>query len=315
MKTIVEQLKIKLEKQEDCMLVTVVARSGSAPGRKGALMLVGREGYVTGTIGGGMLEYECIGLAKEDLKEKKGGVRQYRLTKESAAGLGMVCGGDVDVLFSYVDSQDKNLETIEKMEQCLEKHTSGWIGLSLDGSDLIFVDKAPLENTHYYFKEIGNLSRVYIFGGGHLAKELVPVLAHLGFRCVVTDDREDFSTPELFPQAEEVYTCNFDALEGKYPIESQDYIIAMTRGHLGDMDVEKFALKTEAHYIGVVGSRKKTAAVNEALRACGFETSDIERIVTPIGLDIYSDTPAEIAISIAAQLIKDRALYRMEKRG
>lgn len=88
------------------------------------------------------------------------------------------------------------------------------------------------------------------------------------------------------------------------------YIIAMTRGHLGDLDVQKFAMRTPAYYIGVVGSKSKIKAVNEKLRNAGFSDEDIARITTPIGIKIHSETPAEIAVSIAAQLIEKRAEYK-----
>ena len=318
MKKWMHHLQKRLNEDKASMVVTVVARSGSAPGRAGSSMLVGENGYIGGTIGGGMLEYRCIGLAIEDLKEAKGGLRSYRLTKEEAADLGMVCGGDVDVLFTFVAPCEMNVRMVERILDCLNNYKPGWLVLPLDGNGLMYSSEKQTENEagiSCYAKDLGNLSKVYIFGGGHLAQELVPVISHLGFRCIVTDDRPEFSTKELFPQAEAVYTYDFNALEDKFEILEGDYIIAVTRGHLGDMEVEKFALRTPAHYIGVVGSRKKIATVNEKLRMSGFSEEDINRIVTPIGLDIHSDTPAEIAISIAAQLIERRALYREQKRN
>lgn len=317
MKKIMEHLKRRMKENRPSMLVTVVQRTGSSPGREGAVMLVGENGYITGTIGGGMLEYQCIALAMEDLKKNQGILRQYRLTKEDAAGLGMVCGGDVDVLFSIVLPTDENIRTIDEVLSCLNTHQQGWLLLAMDGSGIgfsVLEEKTNLKTTDVYRKNLGNTSIVYIFGGGHLAQELVPLLSHLGFRCVVTDDREEFAKKERFPQAEAVYTCDFDALEGKFEVQEEDYIIAMTRGHIGDMAVQRFAMRTQAHYIGVVGSRKKIAAVNEQLQKEGFTKEDLGRIITPIGLDIRSDTPAEIAVSIAAQLIERRALDR-ERKG
>ena len=313
MKKIINILEKRIDQHKNSMLVTVVSRSGSAPGREGAVMLVGEDGYITGTIGGGMMEYKCIALAQDDLKVCQGKLRQYRLTKDEAAGLGMVCGGDVDVLFTIVHANDKNRQTVQEVQACLNHYKKGWLIFNLDGSDVSFSEEWTAGMAHQmpcYAKNLGNTSKVYIFGGGHLAQELVPVISHLGFRCVVTDDRPEFSTNELFPQAEEVYTCDFDKIQDKFEIHEEDYIIAMTRGHMGDMEIQKFALKTPAHYIGVVGSKGKIAAVNAKLREAGFTDEDLARIVTPIGLKIHSDTPAEIAISIAAQLIERRALYR-----
>ena len=251
----------------------------------------------------------------------------------------MVCGGDVDILFSIVLPTEKHIQAVGHIQDCLNHYKEGWLIMPLDGNGIEFssvwkkerVDAANenknknfkdsddifmnTDGRECYAKNLANTSRVYIFGGGHLAQELVPVISHLGFRCVVTDDRPEFSTKELFPQAEDVHTYAFDQLNDKFDIREDDYIIAMTRGHMGDMEVEKFAMGTSAHYIGVVGSRKKIAAVNAKLREDGFTDEDISRIVTPIGLNIHSDTPAEIAISIAAQLIERRALYRKQKRN
>ncbi len=161
----------------------------------------------------------------------------------------------------------------------------------------------------YYIRKLMNDSRVYVFGGGHLSQELVPLLRHLGFRCIVTDDRAEFSSCELFPDAEKVYTRAFTELDGAYDVRTQDYIVIVTRGHAADHDVEKWALTTPAHYIGAVGSRGKIAAVNARLKEDGFTDEQLSRVTSPIGIDINSETPAEIAVSIAAQLIEVRAGY------
>ena len=178
-----------------------------------------------------------------------------------------------------------------------------WQGASeIQGNGLIKCD-----GTQYYVERFNFDGKVYIFGGGHLAQEVVPVLSHLGFRCVVLDDREEFSKPELFTGAEEVLCVDFKDLANAVQITKNDYVAVMTRGHLHDADVERFVLKTPAHYIGVVGSRRKAKLTRETLRGEGFSNEQLDRIITPIGLEIGSETPAGIAISIAAQLIQVRA--------
>ena len=104
--------------------------------------------------------------------------------------------------------------------------------------------------------------------------------------------------------------CSAWDLAGVYEIVPEDYIIGVTRGHLGDFAVEQFALSSPAHYIGMVGSQRKIAMLNEKLLAVGFSPEDLQRVTSPIGLSIGSETPAEIAISIAAQLIAIRAEKR-----
>ncbi len=337
MRKMFEILTERSQKNQSTMLVTVVADVGSAPRGAGASMIVGEEGRILGTIGGGMLEYRSTQEAQKDLAEGKGQLRQYRLTKQEVAGLGMVCGGNVDVLFTYIAPTDENKAVLTAARDHLIDHRTGWLLLPLDGSGLGFysdkkgllgldVETAPgrtelIDHTtsiietpsgKYYTQKLMNTSRAYIFGGGHLAQELVPLLDHLGFRCVVTDDRPEFSTKELFPNAEEVHTYNYSELDGKFEMQPQDYIVIVTRGHVGDYECEKFALKTPAYYIGAVGSRAKIAEVNKKLRADGFTDEDIGRITTPIGIDIKSETPAEIAVSIAAQLIERRAMQHKQ---
>ena len=336
MKKLIDIMLKRVERGEGSVLVTIVQNEGSAPRTTGAAMLVGQEGYIAGTIGGGMLEYKATEQAQADLETQTSTLRQYRLTKEEVAGLGMVCGGDVDVLFKVVMPTEKNKQVIGQVQNCLNHYEKGWLVLSLEGESFGFInesgdtwgffeDEVPAidkqekrrsyltknrNGKDFYIYNLENTSKVYIFGGGHLAQELVPLISHLGFRCIVTDDREEFSNKKLFPQAEEVHTRDFDKLDGSYDIHEQDYIIAMTRGHMGDLEVQKFAMRTPAYYIGVVGSKSKIAAVNAKLREDGFSNEDISRIVTPIGIKIRSETPAEIAVSIAAQLIEKRAEYK-----
>ncbi|NLO96640.1 MAG: XdhC/CoxF family protein, partial [Peptococcaceae bacterium] len=159
----------------------------------------------------------------------------------------------------------------------------------------------------YYCELLVRAGRVYICGGGHVAQELVPVLARVNFRCVVLDDRPDFVRPELFPGVEETHLVDFARLNEYVTITEDDYVCFMTRGHANDRLAQAQALKTPACYIGVIGSAKKMAGVFAALRKEGFTDEDFKRITTPIGLDISAETPAEIAVSIAAQLIKKRA--------
>ncbi len=316
------------------MLVTIVADGGSAPRGTGASMIVGEDGRLAGTMGGGMLEYRATQDAQSDLAEGKGQLREYGLAKDAVADLGMVCGGHVEVLFTCVIPSGKNKAALASARTHLALHKTGWLLLPFNSTELGFYSEdeglvgtsvtLPPGRTELidhttsvidtaeekcYIQKLMNLSRVFIFGGGHLAQELVPLLTHLGFRCVVTDDRHEFSSAELFPGAEEVRTLDYENLSGVFDVQPDDYIVVVTRGHAGDYEVLRFALTTPAYYIGGVGSRPKIASVNSKLRADGFTDQDIARVTTPIGIDIKSKTPAEIAVSIAAQLIRRRAEY------
>lgn len=338
MEEIIYVMLDQCQREQGIMLVTVVAGAGSAPRSAGACMVVGKGGRLTGTIGGGMLEYKATETAQKYLAAHKGGLRQYRLTRDGAADLGMVCGGDVDVLLTYVAPTNLNRSVLGDIRQRLASHQTLWLVLPMSGMGLGFFDKESglfgldidagpgefIDHTQSvvdtpagpcFVRQLRNTSRVYVFGGGHLAQELVPLLSHLEFRCIVTDDRAEFSTAALFPDAEETHTLEYTGLDRRFDVEPEDYIVAITRGHFGDFEVLRFALQTPAYYIGAVGSRSKIAAVNAKLKAAGFTDADIARVTTPIGIEIKSETPAEIAVSIAAQLILWRANYNALGKG
>ncbi len=165
-----------------------------------------------------------------------------------------------------------------------------------------------------FAEQICTSSTVYVFGGGHVAQELVPVLSHVGFRCVVMEDREEFTRRELFPTAERIILGDFNHISESVTLGSEDYACIMTRGHAYDTVLQAQILKCHPCYCGVIGSRSKAAGVRKALKEdYGLMEEELERITTPIGLPIQAVTPAEIAISIAAQMIQHRAERNKEK--
>ena len=125
------------------------------------------------------------------------------------------------------------------------------------------------------------------------------------------DDREEFANEALFPTAEKVMLIDFEKISDFVEIGENDYVCVMTRGHSFDTSVQAQILKTPACYIGVIGSASKKAAVYKKLYEMGFTEADTDRITSPIGLSIKAETPAEIAISIAGQMI----LHRAEKNN
>ena len=134
-------------------------------------------------------------------------------------------------------------------------------------------------------------------------------MSHLGFSCVVFDSLQKFASKELFPTADGVIAGDFENISASVDITEKDYVVIMTRGHSSDFTVQAQTIRRTPRYIGVVGSRAKIAFVSQKLREQGFSQEEIDSVHTPIGIDIKADTPAEIAISIAAELIKIRASH------
>ena len=273
MNRLFEALAAACARGEDTVLVTIEGKRGSAPRGPGTRMLVGRGGRIGGTVGGGIGEYEAEQMAMRLLAQRRDARETLRLYPNGDRDIGAVCGGEIDLSFAFLPCGDGTLAFAERELRAQKK----------------------------------NAGIVYVFGGGHVAQALVPVLASADFACVVVEDRPEFADPALFSQAQDVRLIPVERLGEELDIREEDYICVMTRGHANDTECEAFALTTDARYIGVIGSRRKIAVVNERLLARGFAQADLDRVHTPIGLPIGAQTPAEIAISIAAEMIKVRA--------
>jgi len=331
MRNMLKTISHKLGSGEDLVLVTVIASSGATPRGAGARMLIGKEGRICGTIGGGAVEYRSVQIAASVLKEKSSLGHDFTLTKDDVQNLGMICGGACNVFFHYLRAGDKHtLELAEKAEAAYEKGIDLWLLTDVSGNgkmglydtqsgywgitvpeDLVLT-RHPERTGDIFAEQINASGRVYVFGGGHVAQELVPVLAHVGFRCVVMDDREEFTKPELFPGAEEVICGDLWRISDCITVGSEDYVCVMTRGHSYDTVVQAQVLKCRPTYCGVIGSAFKAAGVRKTLKEeYGLLDEELDLVTTPIGLNIKGETPAEIAISIAAQMI----LHRAERNG
>jgi xanthine dehydrogenase accessory factor len=145
-----------------------------------------------------------------------------------------------------------------------------------------------------------------ILGAGHVGRALTKIAAFSGFRVTVIDDREEYANRDNLPDAHEILVRDFgDSISGAVA-GSCAYIVIATRGHNHDLEALKTALRTDARYIGLVGSRRKRALLFKTLSDEGFSENDIGRVIIPVGLPIHSTTPEEIAISIVAQMIQQR---------
>jgi xanthine dehydrogenase accessory factor len=148
---------------------------------------------------------------------------------------------------------------------------------------------------------------LYVFGGGHVSLQIVPLAARVGFKVVVVDDRAEFADRGNFPEAWRVHQFPFEGVLDKFPVDESSYFVIVTRGHIHDKTVLSQALRTPAKYVGMIGSRRKRNMIYDALLKEGFTKADIDRVHAPIGLDIGAETPEEIAVSIVAELIHVRA--------
>lgn len=327
-----------LQAGQPAVLLTVVASQGSTPRGIGSHQAVFTDGTTAGTVGGGYQEYLAIQAGRQCLESRQSTFRRLILHPNEEEDINAACGGELTVFCQYLDpSMPGLLELVDAIRQALRQKTASWLafdvsdeghwGMALvqDGNvvgcgqmtALQAVDAAWCRQNvagmavagqrRWYSEPLAYPGRVFIFGGGHVSQALVPVLASIDFSCIVVDDRAEFADPALFPQAEAVYEADYEALPADLGVTPDDYVCIMTRGHVGDYDVQRQMLAIKPYYLGVIGSRRKLAFVKEKLMADGFTAAEIDACHAPIGLAISAVTPAEIAISIAAELIAVRA--------
>lgn len=304
MKQIVQNILKVWESNETPMLITIIKRSGSTPRGLGAQMLVGKNGRITGTIGGGAIEKEAIDLAMERTESFS---KDFVLNLNDTS-LNMACGGEVKLHFLYME---KILfqETINTINSQIESENPGFMVLDTILNNITF-SKEAVNKENVYSLPIPVPDRVIIFGGGHVSQALVPVLSNVGFKCIVVECREELADKTNFPMAYDVICCDYEKVEKYICLKSDDYMVIMTHGHTHDYDCLERLLRKDYAYVGVIGSRRKKAVVNEKLLNAGIPEEKINMVHAPIGLPIGAITPEEIAISITAEIIRVRALRR-----
>ncbi|WZL73876.1 XdhC family protein [Clostridiaceae bacterium 35-E11] len=342
MKEIMNQVLELLEQNESFVLAMVIDQSGSTPRGAGAKMIVRKNKEILGTIGGGLVEAQVQKQAQEIFENKKTMIKTFHLNQKEAAEMHMICGGELTVLAFYVDASDpKNKAAYRGIWDGFKENKKSWMVTIADGKDEICqvlikddgtiigtlkenVDAQAMKEhalaTKKYkvlrneksqiwvIEPVVDSSKAYICGAGHVAYKTQPLLNYVGFYTVVMDDREKFANKERFKTADEIVVLDsFDAVFDKKHIDQDSYIIIVTRGHEHDKTVLSQAMKTNARYIGMIGSRKKIAGIYEALLKEGFTMKDLKKIYSPIGIAIEAETPEEIAVSITAELIQVRA--------
>ena len=311
------QIRDRLRAGEAAVLCRIVDASGSTPRGAGARMAVFRDGSAIGTIGGGAVELRAAQLAAELLETGGSRTCSFHLTPGDIEDIGMICGGDVTVLFQHLSPA--RLPLLEDITAALEEPGPSWLVTDLwaDGRWEMAVDRTgegPLftrrpmlqeGEPRRYVEPLCPAGGVTIFGAGHVGAALARLLHWMGQRVTVFDDRPHALRPGTFPQGVRCILGDYGAIG--LSLGPDDCAVVMSPGHKMDFQILTQVLKTEAGYIGCIGSRRKVAATRALLLEAGFSEAVIDAIHSPIGLPIGGETPEEIAVSVAAELIAHRA--------
>ncbi len=215
------------------------------------------------------------------------------LVREDGSLVGTVGGGCVEADVWAAAKEVMQKESPRKMVFNLNNDASYDNGLICGGTVEIFVEPILPQ------------PMLYVFGGGHISMALAKTASAAGFGVGVVDDREAFANLQRFPMAQEVFTSYANAFEKIQPSAST-YLVIVTRGHKEDMRVLAWAVRTDARYVGMIGSKRKVLSVYKALEQEGYRPEEFERVYAPMGLEIGALSPEEIAISIVAELVAVR---------
>jgi len=344
MKNLIQQICTGLADGHDLVLATIVSRSGSTPRQAGARMVMFRDGGSSGTIGGGPVEATALREAATCFASGRSRRISFNLDSADAAASDMICGGRLELFLDYIGAGESNGRVFRELLTAVQSgrrvalvsrmtdegdpdwrfvvdHHGQTSRDEIPASLLRAIEEARRASSasvliedqghSYLFSPFAAAGTVYLLGAGHVAACTAEAAVRVGFRVVVMDDRAAFANRDRFPQADEIRVLpSFaDCLHG-LAIDADACLVILTRGHLHDLEVLAQALRTEAGYIGMIGSRRKREAIYAALQGRGVSAAQLARVRCPIGMAIEADTPEEIAVSIVGELILHRATAR-----
>jgi xanthine dehydrogenase accessory factor len=319
-------------------LVTLARASGSTPRDSGSRMLVRPDGSIVGTVGGGKPEarareraLELLRMVGAERREARCATLHIEMTGSSATGVDLICGGTADMWLELVEDRSLYAAALEAVDRgeavvlaasagegCLALLSPGGEVLARASGARAAFDRAAAtsaassglcalgESDGLLYAPVEPPERLLILGGGHVGLALARIAQGLSFRPTVADPRPEYSEPSRFPSGVECLRAGFAEAIGAFPAGPSVYAVVVSPGHLGDLECARALMAREYRYVGVIGSRRKTRMIIDALISEGFDRGKAEALRMPIGLDIGAQTPGEIAISIAAEMIAVR---------
>lgn len=296
------------------LLLYVLESRGSSPGRQGFFMVVNAQGEMEGSIGGGIMEHKFAEMARERLRQNdptlsvRKQVHNKTVVKDRS---GMICSGEQTILLYSFRPEDAI--TIRNIMDSLEQHRNGALQLSPAG--MAFSPRVPEKDFYFYKRseedwgyeeKTGYKNHLFIIGGGHCALAFSRIMRMMDFYISVFDHRPELITLSRNESVhEKVLVKDYDELRERIPSGAQHhYIVVMTLGYRTDDKAVRALLHKQFRYFGLLGSRTKVAQLLADYRAEGIAEEQLQKIHSPAGLSIKSQTPEEIAISIAAEIIQ-----------
>ncbi len=305
----------ELTNNHSLYLMVNIESYGSSPGKKGFKMAVSSDGSINGSIGGGVMERNLVEKSRYLLKVKNSTtflLEQDHHPKSGKEGSGMICSGKQSVAFFPLNKE--HLSIIQEIVVSIEENEPGLLWIS--NNQFCFDKGKMLQNKNQtqiqteenweYIEQLGLPDHLYIFGAGHVGLALSRVFNIMDFQVTIFDNREGLNTFEENSFADNKKIIDFKNIKNLIPEGDNIYVVVMTFAHKNDEIIIRQLLSKKLKYLGMMGSAMKVKTIFDTLRKEGFKQSLLDKIDAPIGLEIDSETPAEIAVSIAAKIISVR---------
>ncbi len=293
--------------------MTVVNREGSSPGKLGFMMAVASDGRVLGSIGGGVMEHRLAEQSKRllvaDEQTSPFLVFQDHDPEAKTNRSGMICSGGQTIAFNPLGKKDLN--TIAVTLKAMEKQEKGIFTLSEKGVEFhsgkslarAMESEIVSEERWTFRRQVGMPDTLYIFGGGHVGLALSKVFRLLDFKIHLFDNRHGLNTFEENRFAHEKRVVDYRNVAREVPGGFNVYVVIVTFAHKSDEQVLEQMLGKKVKYIGLMGSAKKIETIFGRMKEKGFSPEQLSKVHAPIGVPVNSETPEEIAISVAAEVI------------
>ncbi len=312
----------------DLALCTILQVKGSAPRHAGSWMLVGPEGLVAGSVGGGRGEAAALAACRGKLGGGRPETLEIEMQGTEAEGPDMVCGGSVRLLVEPLTSAAPYRAVLDLLlggeRALLVKRLSTGETAVMDGSGRVVAGKLErldpvrarralesgravlAEEEGLFFDPQLPLEKLLVLGGGHVGRAVAALAPGLGFLVTVADERPEYLEPARFPAGVATRCGPFTETLAAFPFDPSTYVVIVTRGHLCDLECVRAVLTKTYRYAGFIGSRRKVRLLIEQVLSEGFDPAKVEALCAPIGLDFGAETPEELAVAITGELIAVR---------
>lgn len=310
-----ELILSSLQDQIPVQLLLVLESKGSSPGRQGFKMAVNAAGAMAGSLGGGIMEHKLVELAKHQLagsgSESNPVIRQVHRKDVPDQQSGMICSGEQTIWMHRMNPEEA-LHATRMLHACsgetgwlLKAVPQGIFVLQENSSNHVPIQCSLFEDRFVYSEKAGFKRTLHIAGGGHCALAFSHLASRLDFYIHLYENRADLNTLELNHSIHEKHLLEDYSQMGTLIDGGIDqYVVLMTFGYRTDEQALRSLIGKQLNYLGMLGSRSKVSVLLQQLQEEGVSLEWIHTICTPVGLPINSQTPEEIAVSIAAQLIQ-----------